>query len=112
MRPRRSPRMEADPADAFRTMMPRYDAVLTYGGGPVCRATATWASARAPTSACTIGLDPETHYPVRPDPALACDVAFLGNRLPDREARVEALFFRAGGTCPRQYVFVGRRRLG
>jgi spore maturation protein CgeB len=40
-------------------------------------------------------LDPATHHPVPPDPRFAGDLGFLGNRLPDREARVRAYFFDA-----------------
>ncbi len=87
-------RMHEDPQDAFRTSMPQYDAILTYGGGPYCREQYLGFGARAYFSMYN-GLDPETHFPVPPDPSLACDVAFLGNRLPDREARVEELFLRA-----------------
>ena len=36
-----------------------------------------------------------------------CDVAFLGNRLPDREARVEELFFRAAELAPDQRFLLG-----
>jgi spore maturation protein CgeB len=39
-------------------------------------------------------LDPETHHPVPPDPRFAADLAFLGNRLPDREARVDEFFLK------------------
>ena len=53
------------------------------------------------------GLDPDTHHPVPSDPALACDLAFLGNRLPDREARVEELFLRAAVLCPDQQFLLG-----
>jgi spore maturation protein CgeB len=53
------------------------------------------------------GLDPETHHPVAPDPDLLCDVAFLGNRLPDREARVEELFLRAAELAPDQRFLLG-----
>jgi spore maturation protein CgeB len=52
-------------------------------------------------------LDPETHFPVAPDPDLVCDVAFLGNRLPDREARVEELFLRAAELAPDQQFLLG-----
>ena len=45
-------------------------------------------------------LDPETHYPVPPDPGLACDLLFVGHRLPDRERRVEEFFFRAAELAP------------
>jgi spore maturation protein CgeB len=32
-------------------------------------------------------LDPDTHHPVERDARFAGDLAFLSNRLPDREAR-------------------------
>ncbi len=99
-------RMHADPDDAFRTSMPQYDAVLTYGGGPWCRDNYLALGARAYFSMYN-GLDPETHYPVPADPSLACDVAFLGNRLPDREARVEELFLRAAELAPGKSFILG-----
>jgi spore maturation protein CgeB len=37
-------------------------------------------------------LDPETHYPVAPDSRFAGDLAFLGNRLPDRERAWKSSF--------------------
>jgi spore maturation protein CgeB len=99
-------RMHANSDDAFRTFMPQYDAVLTYGGGPFCRGEFTAFGARAYFSMYN-GLDPETHFPVAPDPDLACDVAFLGNRLPDREARVEELFLRAAALAPEYRFLLG-----
>jgi spore maturation protein CgeB len=39
-------------------------------------------------------LDPATHHPVPQRRDYACDLGFLGNRLPDREARVEEFFLR------------------
>jgi spore maturation protein CgeB len=99
-------RMYADPNDAFRTWMPRYDAILTYGGGPYCRDHFLKFGAKAYFSMYN-GLDPETHFPVPPDAALACDVAFLGNRLPDREARVEELFLHAAELAPQSRFLLG-----
>jgi spore maturation protein CgeB len=99
-------RMQADRNDAFRTAMPQYDAVLTYGGGPWCREQYLALGARAYFSMYN-GLDPETHYPVPPDPSLACDVAFLGNRLPDREARVDELFLHAAELAPESRFLLG-----
>lgn len=99
-------RMDADVHDPFRVSMPQYDAVLTYGGGPWCREHYTALGARAYFSMYN-GLDPETHYPVAPDPSLKCDVAFLGNRLPDREARVEELFLRAAELAPESSFLLG-----
>jgi spore maturation protein CgeB len=41
-------------------------------------------------------LDPSTHHPVPRDERFRSTLSFLGNRLPDREARVEGrrLFVR------------------
>lgn len=97
-------RMRADHADLFRADVPGYDAILTYGGGPMARDGYLSFGARAYYSMYN-GLDPETHHPVAPDPSFACDVAFLGNRLPDREARVDELFLRAASLAP-EYSFV------
>ncbi len=99
-------RMHTNVKDSFRVSMPCYDAVLSYGGGPWCREQYLAFGARAYSSIYN-GLDPETHYPVAPDPALACDVAFLGNRLPDREARVDELFLDAAELAPASRFLLG-----
>ena len=99
-------RMEANPTDPFRDDVSGYDAILTYGGGPMARDGYVGFGARAYYSMYN-GLDPDTHHPVTPDPSLACDVAFLGNRLPDREARVDELFLRAATLAPHQSFLLG-----
>jgi spore maturation protein CgeB len=92
--------------DPFRPLIPRYDMVLTYGGGdPVVRAyTALGARACVPIYN---ALDPETHYPVAPDGRFAADLGFLGNRLPDREARVEQFFLRPAAESPELRFVLG-----
>ena len=100
-------RLEADPDDPLRALVPRYDLVLTYGGGdPVVeRYRALGAHDCVPVYN---ALDPETHHPVPPDPRFACDLAFVGNRLPDREARVEEFFLRAAELAPeRSFLLAG-----
>lgn len=99
-------RLHAVTGDSFRPLVPRYDAVFTYGGGPGIRDEYLRFGARSYTSVYN-GLDPETHHPVPPDPSLACDVVFLGNRLPDREARVEQLFLRAAELAPQRRFILG-----
>ena len=99
-------RMLTNPGDAFHSLLPQYDAIFTYGGGPQVREQYLRFAARAYYSFYN-GLDPETHYPVCPDPSLSCDVAFLGNRLPDREARVDELFFRAASLAPGKQFLLG-----
>jgi spore maturation protein CgeB len=44
---------------------------------------------------------------VTPEPRFAADLGFLGNRLPDREARVEEFFLNPAATLPRQQFLLG-----
>jgi spore maturation protein CgeB len=92
-------RVEANPHDAFRALIPEYDFVFTYGGGPPVVDHYMRLGARN-CHPIYNALDPETHHPVPPDPALACDLLFVGHRLPDRERRVEEFFFRAAELTP------------
>ncbi|HZU25634.1 MAG TPA: glycosyltransferase [Bryobacteraceae bacterium] len=100
-------RVRANPGDPFRALIPQYDLVLTYGGGePVVRAYREQ-GARECVPVYN-ALDPTTHYPVLPDERFQCDLAFLGNRLPDREARVEEFFLKAATLLPqRTFVIAG-----
>ncbi len=99
-------RMESDPADRFRPLVPRYDFIFTYGGGdPVVKAYRRF-GARECVPVYN-ALDPTTHHPVAPDPRFEGDLGFLGNRLPDREARVEEFFLRAAAECPGRRFLLG-----
>jgi spore maturation protein CgeB len=98
--------LHARPDDPFRDAIPLYDAILTYGGGPQIKAEYYKLGALAYYSVYN-GLDPETHFSMLPDPALSCDVLFVGNRLPDRETRVEALFLRAAELAPDKQFILG-----
>jgi spore maturation protein CgeB len=99
-------RIEDDSTDPFRSLIPRYDLVLTYGGGePVTRAYEGF-GARSCVPVYN-ALDPSTHYAVPPDPRFAGDLGFLGNRLPDREARVEEFFLAAASALPHQTFLLG-----
>jgi spore maturation protein CgeB len=91
-------RVLQNPEDPFRALIPRYDLILTYGGGtPVVNAyKALGARACVPLYN---ALDPSTHYPVASDQRFASDLGFLGNRMPDREARVEEFFLRAAAAA-------------
>jgi len=92
-------RVAGDPADPFRQLVPDYDLVLTYGGGdPVVRGYERLGARRCVPI--YNALDPSTHHRVAPDARFAADLGFLGNRLPDREARVEEFFFRAAESMP------------
>jgi spore maturation protein CgeB len=94
-------RVRGNPRDPFRPLVPQYDWVFTYGGGePVVRAYTEF-GARACVPVYN-ALDPYTHHPVARDERFAGDLGFVGNRLPDREARVEEFFLRAAAELPGQ----------
>jgi spore maturation protein CgeB len=77
----------------LRGIIPGYDMVLTYGGHrPVIEGYRKWGARKCVPI--YNALDPETHHPVPPKEAFRCDLSFLGNRLPDREARVEEFFLK------------------
>jgi spore maturation protein CgeB len=99
-------RIEADATDPFRPLIPQYDAIFTYGGGPPV--VEHYKKFGAPLCLPIYnGLDPETHHPVSEDSALRCDLAFVGHRLPDREARVEEFFLKAAQLAPEMSFVLG-----
>lgn len=98
--------MRANPGHALHRAMPALDLVLTYGGGPPVIAAYEGFGARACIPVYN-ALDPESHHPVPPHPRFACDLAFLGNRLPDREARVERFFLAAAARLPERRFLIG-----
>lgn len=92
-------RLQDNRQDPFRDLIPAYDFVFTYGGGPpVIDGYSGFGAANC--HPIYNGLDPETHHPVAADPASYCDLMFLGNRLPDREKRVEEFLLRAAALAP------------
>jgi spore maturation protein CgeB len=92
-------RLEANSSDPFRPLIPEYDFIFTYGGGvPVVKHYQGLGAANC--HPIYNAFDPETHHPVPPDPASACDLLFVGHRLPDRERRVEEFFFRVAELAP------------
>lgn len=91
-------RLRENPDDPFLPLIPRYDLVLTYGGGPpVVQGYRSFGAADCVPI--YNGLDPATHFPVPADQRFEAALSFLGNRLPDREERVEEFFL-----CTAQYL--------
>ena len=99
-------RVEQNPHDPFRNLIAKYDFIFTYGGGgPVIEHYL-----RLDAKNCSPiynGLDPDTHHPVAPDQGFECDLAFVGNRLPDRETRVEQFFLAAAEKAPEFQFLLG-----
>lgn len=99
-------RMTGNPLDPFRRLVPRYDYIFTYGGGePVMHAYRSFGAQEC--MPIYNALDPSTHFPVAAEPRWAGDLGFLGNRLPDREARVEEFFLGAAARSPRNTFVLG-----
>jgi spore maturation protein CgeB len=98
--------LRVSPQHPLHRVLPGLDYVLTYGGGPpVIEAYESFGAPRC--IPVYNALDPSTHHPVPRDERFASDLAFLGNRLPDREARVEEFFLRAAGLLPDRSFLIG-----
>ena len=98
--------MAADHAHPLRRAVPQLDMVLTYGGGPPVVAAYEAFGARQCVPIYN-ALDPDTHFPCPADDRFRADLAFLGNRLPDREARVEEFFFDPARRLPDRRFIIG-----
>ncbi|MDF2994722.1 MAG: glycosyltransferase [Xanthobacteraceae bacterium] len=91
---------------ALHRALPSIDLVLTYGGGPPV--VAAYERLGAPRCIPIYNaLDPTTHHPVEPDPRFQCDLAFLGNRLPDREERVTQFFLMPAARLRQRSFIIG-----
>ena len=99
-------RVEENPLHPFRPLIPQYDFVFTYGGGrPVLEHYQRLGARNC--FAIYNALDPDSHFPVAADERFQCDLAFVGNRLPDREARVERFFLAAAELAPGLQFLLG-----
>lgn len=99
-------RIQNDPEDYFRPLVPEYDFILTHGGGaPVVEAyLAAGAGDCVPIYN---ALDPHTHFPVKPETRFEGDLGFLGNRMPDPESRVEEFFLKPAARMPDRKFLLG-----
>jgi spore maturation protein CgeB len=90
----------------LRKAIPRYDLVLTYGGGGRVVSAYHAVGARGCVPIYN-ALDPDTHYPVSPNPSADFGLGLLANRLPDREARIEEFFIEAARLLPAKRFILG-----
>lgn len=98
--------IKASPDHLLRRTLPLLDLILTYGGGPpIVEAYENIGGTRC--IPVYNALDPTTHFPTRSDARFACDLAFLGNRLPDREERVARFFLEPAERMPERSFIVG-----
>jgi spore maturation protein CgeB len=99
-------RIKNNKYDPFRSLIGCFDTIFTYGGGdPVVSAY------KAFGAKCCIpvynALDPDTHYPVASDSRFEGTLGFTGNRLPDREERVQEFFFTPARLLPNRLFYLG-----
>jgi spore maturation protein CgeB len=98
--------LATSPRHPLHRALQSLDLVLTYGGGPPV-VTAYEAFGAKVCKPIYNALSPETHHPAPPDERFAVDLAFLGNRLPDREARVEEFFLKPAALLPERSFLIG-----
>ncbi len=99
-------RVHTNAGDAFRALIPQYDVIFTYGGGEPVMSAYRQLGARDCVPVYN-ALDPLTHFPVEPDARFAAELGFLGNRLPDREARVEEFFLKPAAALSEKQFLLG-----
>lgn len=92
--------------DAFLDSISRFDFILTYGGGPKVVEHYQLAGANKCIPIYN-ALDPSTHFRVKEKEKFSGDLGFLGNRLPDREKRVDEFFVRAAKDLPSHQFLIG-----
>src|SRR5690242_11930814 len=98
--------LRESPDHPLHRTMSALDLVLTYGGGPpVIEAYEGFGARRC--IPIYNALDPSTHHPVEPDARFTADLSFLGNRLPDREARVEKFFLEPAAALADRTFLIG-----
>jgi spore maturation protein CgeB len=99
-------RLNNDPEDYFRPLIPEYDFILTRGGGkPVVDAYASLGA-----SDCVSiyhALDPNLHFPVPPEKRFEGDLGLLSDRTPEREARVKEFLFKPAAILPERKFLLG-----
>ncbi|AUX77724.1 MULTISPECIES: CgeB family protein [Sinorhizobium] len=98
--------LRASPDHPLRRALASLDLVLTYGGGDPVVGSYRALGARQCVPIYN-AVDPQTHHRVAEDPRFAADLAFLGNRLPDREARVEAFFLEPAAQLGNRRFLLG-----
>ena len=99
-------RIQANPEDAFHSLIPQYDFILTYGGG----APVVSAYLKSGAKECVPiynALDPHTHFPIPSQSRFEGTLGFLGNRMPDRESRVEEFFLKPAVAMPECRFLLG-----
>ena len=98
--------LRAAPDHPTHRLLGELDVVLTYGGGDAVVNAYRALGARDCIPVYN-ALDPATHHPVPREERFEAALGFLGNRLPDREARVERFFLEPAAGLPDATFLLG-----
>jgi spore maturation protein CgeB len=99
--------VQSSPDNPFGKLISRFDMILTYGGGDPVVSTYKKCGAKACYPIYN-GFDADTHFPVGCQQSFDADLSFLGNRLPDREVRVDEFFFNTAAALPeKRFLLAG-----
>jgi spore maturation protein CgeB len=99
-------RLQQDLHDPLRALIPRFDAILTYGGGH----SIVHAYEEIGAQLCIPiynALDPEKNFPVMGDPRFVSDLSFLGTRFPDREQEIDEFLLTAARLSSQKTFLLG-----
>lgn len=86
-------RLQNNPEDPFRPLIPEYDFILTRAGGKPA-ADAYLAAGASECVAIYDALDLHAHFPAPAEKRFEADLGFLSDRIPKREPRMEEFFFK------------------
>jgi spore maturation protein CgeB len=98
--------LAASPDHPLRRALPKLDLVLCYGGGAPVVSAYEAMGARLCVAVYN-ALDPRAHHPVPRQPEYQGDLVFMGNRLPDREARIGEFFLKPASILPSRRFLLG-----
>ena len=94
-------RLQNNPEDSFRPLIPDYDFILTRAGGKPA-ADAYLAAGASECVSLYDALDLHMHFPAPAEKRFEADLGFLSDRIPKREPRVEEFFFKPAGRLSTQ----------
>lgn len=96
----------AEPGSYLRPLVPHFACIFTYGGGQPVIDGYRALGARQVVPVYN-AVDPDAYHPAPPDDQWACDLLFIGNRMPDREARFREFFLGVAEAVPQARLLFG-----
>lgn len=99
-------RIQREPEDPFRTLIPEYDLILTYGGGGAVEEAYLAAGAGECVSIYN-ALDSRSHFPTQPDARFEGELGFFASRISGREKRMDEFLLKPATQLPDRKFLLG-----